>query len=186
MALIDKSPTRPSVPSSLTPATRIEFLLLSIWLEVPIAERLIFPAEVTLPVLVTFANVIKVISPWACILPALLIPPSVFRSISEALLMSPRFVSKPSALRETWPTVAPIFPALRTPMPASVPIRTILPAYMPPNCATSNANTGTRPTPSTLLIDAWAASTWLVPVITLRFLAQIPALTSTARAMMPV
>ncbi|EEY11132.1 hypothetical protein COI_0220 [Mannheimia haemolytica serotype A2 str. OVINE] len=38
--------------------------------------------------------------------------------------------------------LAPICPALRTPTPCSVPIRWILPAYIPPSSPTSMATCG--------------------------------------------
>ena len=79
-------------------------------------------------------------------------------------------------------------PALRTPKPASVPNRNILPAYMPPNCATSRAISGfvllltTGATKGVIFADKVVASMAFVPVITLRSLAQMPALTSTTLA----
>ena len=81
-------------------------------------------------------------------------------------------------------------PALRTPKPVSVPNKNILPAYIPPICATSRAISGAvllttmGVTKGLVFADSDAASMALEPVITLRSLAQIPALTCTALAKM--
>ena len=81
-------------------------------------------------------------------------------------------------------------PALRTPRPVSVPNKNILPAYIPPSCATSRAISGAVLLPTmgategVVFADRDAASIALEPVITLRSLAQMPALTCTALAKM--
>jgi hypothetical protein len=96
---------------------------------------------------------------------------------------------RPSAVTTTSPAEAPRWPALRTPTPASVPTSTILPAYMPPRLATSMAKAGAAPLPArrqSASPACYPASTTLVPAVTLSVCAQIPALTSTARAMRSV
>ena len=69
----------------------------------------------------------------------------------------PRFSSRPAEVTTSWPTPARpalplpaaawMVPALRAPKPASVPIRVILPAYMPPSAETSSAKVGAGPAP---------------------------------------
>ncbi len=83
--------------------------------------------------------------------------------------------------------VALSWPALRTPRPCSVPIRVILPAYMPPRAETSRATGGAV---------AWGAGREAVgcpsratvagPVVVCRVWAQRPALSWTVRAMRAV
>ena len=135
-------------------------------------------------------------SPWLAIVP-LLFKPRPLVSISTACpaalpLMVPLLVNMPSAESCTWPALAPIAPALRTPTPASVPTRLILPAYMPPSWLTSSANWGAAVTGAcedcTSLPPFWpaAAVTVLLPTTTPSSLVQIPALTCAARARMPV
>ena len=110
--------------------------------------------------------------------------------ISESPLdcMVPKFVNGPLFCKTKLPSLEPIRPWLRTPKPASVPNRKILPAYMPPNCATSRAISGVgplltrEPTKGAMFVDKDEASMELVPVMTLRSLAQMPALTWTALA----
>ena len=81
------------------------------------------------------------------------------------------------------PLLALTIPALRTPRPTSVPNKNILPAYIPPNCATSKDISGVAlfptmgTTESLVFADKDEASIALVPVTTLSSLAQIPALT---------
>ncbi|CNI86491.1 Uncharacterised protein [Yersinia frederiksenii] len=77
-------------------------------------------------------------------------PAPVFTTKCCALLIWPLFISMPSAVMVISPAAAPISPALRTPTPLSVPIRRILPAYMPPKLATSTATLG-RELPSAAL-----------------------------------
>ena len=81
------------------------------------------------------------------------------------------FSSRPAAVTTRLPALAPMLPALRTPRPASVPIRTIFPAYMPPSVDTSSAKVGAVPVPAVGVTWLWSALTWLAPVTTLRSVA---------------
>lgn len=118
-----------------------------------------------------------------------IVPPRL--SMSPALLSStfapssvPMFSKRPAAVTTKPPTPAPMWPALRTPSPASVPINVILPAYMPPSAATSSAKAGVVPVGATGACALPSTATWLAPVTTLSSLAQSPALSCTARARM--
>ncbi|MDN2710574.1 hypothetical protein O0880_14200 [Janthinobacterium sp. SUN118] len=100
--------------------------------------------------------------------------------------MLPLLLSQPFACSTRLPAVAANTPALRTPRPASVPTRVILPAYMPPSCATSSAYVAAGPTPDAAPATPCAASIWFVPVTTFNSCAQMPPLICAARARIAV
>ena len=138
------------------------------------------------PVLLMSPWLTSVLLPLAYTVPLFMMPAVALSCVLPMACMRPLLLSQPLFCRTTSPADAPIAPALRMPRPASVPTRKILPAYMPPSCATSSAYAGTAPIPATGIAELCAASTWLLPAVTLRSLAQMPALTCTALAMMLV
>ncbi|KDN11619.1 hypothetical protein SALWKB12_0553 [Snodgrassella communis] len=97
--------------------------------------------------------------------------------VLSAAMMLPLLLSLPSALMTTPPALAKIWPALLIPTPLSLLISTILPAYMPPSLPVSMAMLGLG---SLLLVlgvmCCVSASMWLLPLMMLRLLAQMPAL----------
>ena len=129
----------------------------------PLAEITASPSETTDPLFCKLPGVVICKSPLACIVPEL--------------------VNGPLFCKSRFPPLVPMTPVLRTPKPASVPNRNILPAYMPPNRATSRATSGAVPLPTMgategdIFADKVVASMVFVPVITLKSLAQMPALT---------
>ena len=96
----------------------------------------------TEPLFCSSAALATVALPPAKSAPLLLRPSLVVTCNSPLLRMLPLFSMRPSAVMVTAPAWAPMLPALRTPTPASVPIRRILPAYMPPRLETSSATCG--------------------------------------------
>ena len=101
---------------------------------------------------------------------------------SVVLWIEPELVSQPSFLTISGPELVPIFPALFTPTPASVPISVIRPAYIPPKFEASRAKCGRNPVPATgCVFDAGSlvrgsSSIRFAPVMTDNWFAQILAL----------
>ena len=128
-------------------------------------------------------------SSWAAdIKPLLASRPVTASCTSVVLWMTPELVSQPSFLTTSGPDVALSFPALLTPTPASVPIREILPAYMPPKLEASSANCGRGPVarmgcvPAVGSLVRGSTSIRFAPVMTDNWFAQMLALSCTARA----
>ncbi len=178
-----KSPAAALLPSLLIPAPSAP----SASLRMAAAFSVVCLPAVTEPLLLSRPADWTSVLTAAYILPLLATPPCEASRRFSAALRVPRLVMLPSALTTTSPADAPIFPALCTPTPFSVPSRRILLAYMPPRAATSMATTGdTLPSAAFAVTSLCCAPTRLRPAVTFRSLAQIPALTLTARAIRSV
>jgi hypothetical protein len=108
---------------------------------------------------------------WRMVPPRLSMSPPVLASWTLWPSRVPVFSSRPAAVTTRLPALAPMLPALRTPRPASVPIKVIFLAYMPPRAETSSAKVGALPVPATGVIRAWSTLIWLAPVTTFRSVA---------------
>ena len=139
------------------------------------------------PLLVRFAVWIWVL-PWLLMLPVFANWVDLIWVVFSAplLLMVPLLLSMPLASMVTLPALAAICPALLTPTPFSVPMRVILPAYIPPKALVSMARLGAvlvfAVTWLLGVMLSFVALMLLAPVVMARLLAQMPALTLTARA----
>ncbi|CQH62172.1 Uncharacterised protein [Yersinia frederiksenii] len=140
--------------SDLTPAPKTELRLLL----TSEARSEVSPAAARVPVLLSLPAVVSWVLPCAYRTPAFSISPVVFTVSCWALLIWPLLTSMPSAVMVISPAEAPISPALRTPTPLSVPIRRILPAYMPPKLATSTATVGRGLPSAALVLMFWCAA----------------------------
>ncbi|MNM68953.1 hypothetical protein D3C81_805300 [compost metagenome] len=135
-------PLAVKVLSRFRPAASTEPAVASIREAAPVAcTSTWFCAPIT-PLLAILPCACTWLSPPAYTVPLLATSPVTAMLVwlpAPADWILPLLLNQPFDCSTRLPAVAATTPALRTPRPASVPIRVILPAYMPPSCATSSA-----------------------------------------------
>ncbi len=113
------------------------------------ATMLALPAEDIAWLLMTLAAAFKPSAPPAATVPSLTMSPALCTARFVAACSRPEgwIRTSPLALTVSVPVSAARLPPMFTPTPASVPIRRMLLAYMPPSAATSSATPVPAPAP---------------------------------------